>query len=295
MQNKQFTNQIGKLFINNKISKKFHGGLRLKSKKNQKKPLVTIITVVKNRPKLLKRCILSVANQSYKNYEHIIIDGGSKKETLKVIKNHENHIGYWISQKDLGIYDAFNKGLNYSCGKIIGFVNSDDILKPNALKILNYYYLKHPKKDFFFGAVKKHWGTLHGYNKWKINFTWNFYSSHSCGFFIKRRAAKKLGYYNLKYKYHADYDYFYRMIKKFSFKGIGTKKNEVFGIFSKGGYSTRQAFEDHVFETTKIRLNNKQSKIVIIFATLVKILFNKNKIKNYKLFLSKIIKFIIMY
>ena len=65
---------------------------------------------------------------------------------------------------------------------------------------------------------------MHGYKPWKIHFTWGFYSSHSTGFFIKSEAAKKIGDYNLEYKYSADYDYFYRMIIKHKLKGVGTKK-----------------------------------------------------------------------
>ena len=85
---------------------------------------------------------------------------------------------------------------------------------PNALSILKKYIIKYPEKDFIFGAVKKHWGTLHGYRPWKIYFSWGFYSSHSTGFFMKLKSAKKVGLYNLKYKFSADYDYFFRMIVK---------------------------------------------------------------------------------
>ena len=73
---------------------------------------------------------------------------------------------------------------------MIGIVNSDDILKPDALKTLVKYYKNFPNADFFFGSVKKHWGILHGYNKWKIHYTWGFYSGHSTGFYIKKDAAK---------------------------------------------------------------------------------------------------------
>ena len=58
----------------------------------------------------------------------------------------------------------------------------------------------------------------------KISFSWGFYSSHSTGFFIKTSAAKIVGKYNLKYKFSADYDYFYRMIVKHKIKRIGKKK-----------------------------------------------------------------------
>ena len=68
--------------------------------------------------------------------------------------------------------------------------------------------------DFIFGSVRKHWGILHGYKPEKIKYSWGFYSSHSTGFFIKKDSAKVVGYSNTKYKYHADYDYFFRMIVK---------------------------------------------------------------------------------
>ena len=70
---------------------------------------------------------------------------------------------------------------------------------------------------------KKHWGILYGYKPYKIFWSWGFYSSHSTGF-IKTNSAKKVGLYNLKYKYSADYDYFFRMIVKNKLKGVGTKK-----------------------------------------------------------------------
>ena len=84
------------------------------------------------------------------------------------------------------------------------------------------------KIDFIFGSVRKHWGILHGYKPEKIHYSWGFYSSHSTGFFVKRSSAKKIGKYNILYKYHADYDYFYRMIVKLKMRGIATKKHEMF-------------------------------------------------------------------
>ena len=95
---------------------------------------------------------------------------------------------------------------------------------------------------------------MYGYKPWKIHFTWGFYSSHSTGFFIKKNAAKIVGKYNLQYKYSADYDYFYRMIVKHNLKGVATKKDELFGVFRRGGYSSTIKFIDHFFETIKIRL-----------------------------------------
>jgi len=139
-----------------------HGGLRLK-KGGLSKPLLSIITVVLNQEKHLENTIKSVLSQNLKNYEHIIIDGGSTDNTLKIIQKYSNKISYWTSQKDKGLYYAFNKGMKLSRGKYIGIINSDDIYTKNAFDIISKYIIKYPKIDFFFGSVKKHWGVVHGY------------------------------------------------------------------------------------------------------------------------------------
>ena len=241
-------------------------------------PLISIITVVFNNASHLQKTINSISNQKYQNYELIVIDGGSTDGTIKIIKKNKKKIDKWISEKDKGIYDAFNKGMSLANGDYIGFVNSDDILLPNALKILVKYINKYPNSDFFFGAVKKHWGVVHGYRPWKIFFSWGFYSSHSTGFFIKLKSAKIVGKYNLKYKYSSDYDYFYRMIVKKKMKGIGTKKNEVFGIFRRGGFSSTISFKDHFKEEIKIRRDNGQSLIILLIIIVYKTIKNFSRL-----------------
>ena len=277
--------------------KRSQGGNWLKGKykkSSANKPLITIITVTKNSEKHLRDTLESIFNQTYKNFEIIIIDGKSTDKTLKIIKRHANKIDYWISEEDKGIYDAFNKGLSLSRGYFIGIVNSDDILKKNALKILVKYIKKNRNLDFLFGSVKKHWGVLHGYKKWKINFSWGFYSSHSTGFFIKNSSAKKVGKYKLKYRNHSDWDYFYRMIVKHNLTGLGTKKNEVFGIFRRGGHSSKIVYDEHIIETILIRLDNNQSKLLVLIISLYKYFNNLNLIRSkYKTFVkifSRIIK-----
>jgi glycosyltransferase involved in cell wall biosynthesis len=243
-----------------------------------KYPLITIITVVLNGEKYLEETILSVINQKYKNIEYIVIDGGSIDGTLKIIDKYKKFISKFISEKDEGIYYAFNKGLTLSTGDLIGFVNSDDILLEDALDILVEYYKNNPNIDFIFGSVKKHWGVLHGYKPWKIHFFWNFYSSHSTGFFITNKAAKKVGNYDTQYKYSSDFDYLYRMIVKEKLTGTATKKNEIFGIFRRGGFSSKVNFLDHFFETIKIRLNNKQNKFLVLAIFIAKFFRNFRKL-----------------
>lgn len=244
-----------------------------------KKPKISIITVCKNSSSSLEETIKSVIVQKYDNIEYIIIDGKSEDGTLSIIEKYKEHIDLIISENDKGIYDAFNKGLDLATGDLIGFVNSDDVLTENAINILINYYLKYPDIDFIFGSVKKHWGILHGFKPWKIFFTWNFYTSHSTGFFIKKEAAAKIGKYNLKYKYSSDYDYFYRMIVKNKMKGIATKKNELFGIFRTGGFSSKIDFYEHMCESTKIRIDNGQNKFIVLLTFLYKYLCNLKRIK----------------
>jgi glycosyltransferase involved in cell wall biosynthesis len=244
-----------------------------------KNPKITIITACKNSSLTIEETIKSVIAQKYNNVEYIIIDGKSDDSTLSIIDKYKQHIQLIISESDKGIYDAFNKGLNLASGDLIGFVNSDDVLTQNAMNILVNYYLKYPKVDFIFGSVKKHWGILHGFKPWKIFFTWNFYTSHSTGFFIKKESATKIGEYNLKYKFSADYDYFYRMIVKYKMKGVATKKDEIFGIFRRGGFSSSINFIDHMYESTKIRIDNGQNKIIVLFTFLFKYLCNLKRIK----------------
>ena len=253
------------------------GGLRKKGilkKSEVNKPLISIITAVYNSEQHLEECFESLHKQKYKNYEHIVIDGGSTDNSLDIIKKNEDNIDYWCSKTDKGIYDAFNIGMQLSKGEYIGFLNSDDQYTENALNLLHKYILEFPDKDFVFGAVKKHWGILHGYKPYKIKWSWGFYSSHSTGFFIKKSSAKRVGLYNLKYKYSSDYDYFYRMIVKKKMLGVGTKKNELFGIFRRGGYSSKINFIDHFFEEIKIRIDNNQNLFLVLLIFIYKYLKN---------------------
>lgn len=97
-------------------------------------PLVTIITVVFNNEHSLQRCIDSVAAQTYKNIEYIIIDGGSDNPTIRVIQSNASRLDYYISEPDLGIYSAMNKGINLAKGDYICLLNSDDYYEPSFVE-----------------------------------------------------------------------------------------------------------------------------------------------------------------
>ena len=80
------------------------------SMENKSSPLVTIITVSFNTEQHLESTIQSIINQTYRNIEYIVIDGGSTDKTVDIIKKYQEHINYWVSEPDRGIYDAMNKG-----------------------------------------------------------------------------------------------------------------------------------------------------------------------------------------
>ena len=241
------------------------------------KKKISIITVTKNSENYLEKNILSVHKQKYKNYEHIIIDGKSSDKTIDIINKHKKKIKYFISEKDRGLYDAMNKGIKKSTGDIIGILNSDDIYYKETLDIVNKYFNKYQKLDFLFGSVYKH-KLLHGYYPKRIKWSFGFYSTHSIGFFIKKEAHKKVGFYNIKYKYSADYDLFYRLIVKKKMNGMATRKSEVFGKFRRGGLSSRIRYIDFLKECTQIRLDNKQNFFIVYLIFFARLLRNIRKI-----------------
>ena len=242
-------------------------GILKKDKKNL--PLISIITVALNSKKFLQQSINSVLNQSYKNYELIIIDGQSTDGTLDIIKKNKSKIDYWMSEMDNGFSDAVNKGIKLSRGSIIAILNSDDIFYKHALRTAVNYFNRHKYIDFLFGSVIKY-KLLYGYRPWKIRWSFGFYSTHSIGFFIREKAQKKVGYYKTKYKYSPDYDLFYRMIVKHKLKGMATKKNEIFGKFRRGGVGSKLPFIDYLNETVRIRLDNGQNIFLVSIIFLLK-------------------------
>ena len=100
-------------------------------------PLISIITVVLNEKDLVSRAIRGVRNQTYPYKQHIIIDGGSTDGTLNILKKNAGDIDYWISEKDAGIYDAMNKGVEASDGEWLYFFGADDtFFSPDTLEKL---------------------------------------------------------------------------------------------------------------------------------------------------------------
>ena len=265
----KFSNEkfISSKIISHASSNSLIGGLRLKKifKSNYKDlPLISVI-VPNFEGKNLKKTLDSILYQEYSNIEIILIDGGSNIKNISFLKNEYNdQVDFWISEKDKGIYDAWNKGIKLARGKYIGIINSNDYYYKDAFKYLIEYIKKYPDHDFILGAVKKH-KVYAGFRPQEINLRFNIYPSTVIGFFIKLESQKKVGLYNLKYKCSADYDMFYRIIKKHKMNGIPTKSNEVFGKFELGGFSSQLNFFDHLKEEIQIRLDNGQGLFILLY------------------------------
>lgn len=117
-----------------------------------RKKLVSVVTVTFNSERTLSRTIDAVVAQSYPEIEYIVIDGGSSDGTVGILKRREREIDLWISEKDQGISDAFNKGIALSRGEYIALINSDDWIEPEHISQA-VQHLEREMADFVFGDL----------------------------------------------------------------------------------------------------------------------------------------------
>lgn len=115
---------------------------------------ISIVTISYNQAEFLERTILSVINQGYDNLEYIIVDPGSKDGSRDIIEKYRSSFRHIIFEPDQGAADGLNKGFSLASGEIFGFLNSDDVLLPNALHEVNEFYQNHQDVDVVSGNVK---------------------------------------------------------------------------------------------------------------------------------------------
>ena len=175
----------------------------------------SIITPSYNQGAFIESNILSVLNQNYKNYEHIIIDGESTDNTIAILKKY-NHL-IWISEKDNGQSDALNKGFKMATGEIICWINSDDELSAKALQTGANYFYANPDKNSVSGTLEiiNSKGERVNVLKSKM-FTFNYLLNqdkrlHQPSIFFRKSLFEKIGYINDKLQYAMDYDFFLRV------------------------------------------------------------------------------------
>jgi glycosyltransferase involved in cell wall biosynthesis len=118
-------------------------------------PKISVITVCLNAQEFIEQCIQSVLDQTFNDFEYVIIDGSSTDNTVDIIKKYQNKIAYWHSQPDRGLADAFNLGVQNSSGEWLLFLNSDDYFaSSNILQDMVVYLNKYPDADVIFGQIQ---------------------------------------------------------------------------------------------------------------------------------------------
>ena len=114
-------------------------------------PTISVITPSFNSISTIRETIESARSQSYLNWEHLIIDGGSTDGTLEVLREY-SHVK-WMSERDEGHYHAMNKGIERASGEIVTILNADDCYRPGALQLVAEAFAKHPEWDGLFGDI----------------------------------------------------------------------------------------------------------------------------------------------
>lgn len=180
---------------------------------------VSIITATMNSEKYLSDCIESVRRQNYKNIEHIVIDGKSSDGTLEIIEKNSDHISYWISETDRGMYDAINKGIQMATGDIIGILNSDDMFaSADAVRSIVDCF-ENNNVDSVYGdlvyvdpkntqKIIRYWKGI-SYKRSRFRYGWM--PAHPT-FYIRRDLIQQYGLYENHYYTAADYEFMARYL-----------------------------------------------------------------------------------
>lgn len=191
---------------------------------------VTVVTAVLNDAGHIEQTILSVISQTDIEIEYIIVDGGSKDGTLELIGKYKDKISLLISESDRGVYDAMNKGIKYSTGDFVYFLNSGDVLlNPSILSKIKLEELKE-RNAIIYGNVVVAYGNIEALEKPRpfFNSKMKFKGigiCHQSMFFPGELIRNEK--YDLSYNIAADYDLAYRLWRKgtvFLYKDITIAK-----------------------------------------------------------------------
>jgi len=179
-------------------------------------PLISILTPSYNQAKYLEQTILSVFSQDYPAIEYIIIDGGSTDGSIEIIEKYSDRVAWWVSEKDNGQADAVNKGLKRAKGKYIGWLNSDDLYLPGAIRQAVELLEMNPEAVFVFGNVKSidengEVTNIMRYDHWKLPDLMHFNIIGQPGVFIRKENFDRVGGLDLNYHFLLDHHLWLRL------------------------------------------------------------------------------------
>ena len=206
---------------------------------------VTIITVCYNSAAHIEDAILSVAGQDYPDIEHIVIDGNSSDGTQAILQKYNEQLAFWLSEPDLGIYDAMNKGIKKASGDVIGILNSDDFYFDQHVISKVVHAFTDQTTEAVFGDLifvdpnnlDKTVRTYSSKNWHPDKFAKGYMPAHPT-FFVKREFYEKHGLFETDYEIAADYEMLIRLLYvyklKYTYLPIKMVKMRKGGVSSNG-------------------------------------------------------------
>jgi len=179
------------------------------------RPLISVVTAVRNGRAHIEQTILSVLSQTYDNVEYIVIDGASTDGTLDIIKKYDDRIAYWISEPDHGIYDAMNKGIAAATGNLIGLLNSDDYYEQGAVESIVRAYRESGEERFSiiygdYHIIDENLGIRTLFRSHER--FWQGMSICHQAMFVTSYVYERIGLYDTNLRYAADYDFLVRSV-----------------------------------------------------------------------------------
>ena len=176
---------------------------------------ISIVTVCYNGSATLDQAIKSVFAQSHRDWEHVIVDGGSTDGTKELVESHRAAYAgrlKFVSEPDKGIYDAMNKGVKLSTGEFIGILNSDDWYEPDALRYVNTAAEANPGIDVLYGLVRliSPDGGEEGVQRCSHRLLHEHTLCHQACF-VNSAAYRRFGLFDISYRLCADYDFLLRV------------------------------------------------------------------------------------
>jgi len=238
-------------------------------------PLISIVTVVYNNKNLLEKTIQSAVNQRFGSFEYIVVDGNSTDGTIDIIKKYETEISAWKSEKDNGIYDAMNKGVNMAKGEWIFFLNAGDIFADENVLEKILPYLVENENDVVYGDILKHnkKGELFIKKSDSPSDRHKMYFCHQ-GVFCRTAICREIPF-DTAYSLSADFKFF-----KLAFlKGYRFKQTDILiTIFDTTGLSNQNRIKG-LLENIKIikEINNFYDKIRLLSRLYYVVFFIKLK------------------
>lgn len=177
--------------------------------------LVSVVTVVLNGEKHLEKAIQSVICQSHSNIEYIIIDGCSSDRTVDIIRKYDDQIDYWVSEPDSGIYDAMNKGISFSRGALIKFINADDLLSVGSIEkaVQAYQSIEGRDRTIINSYLEVIDDKGESLEVWKNDKNGKRYPAFlHPSWYVPASVYRECGLYNLNYRISSDYDFYMKLI-----------------------------------------------------------------------------------